>query len=106
MMSVTSSLSPIGAAASVSLSRNKSERGHAADSRSQSQRRLSREAPRVVKLKDWNGATCSHRPQNAVALAWFANAAMHDRIEEYARRSDAMATAVWAVPCEQLRAGF
>jgi hypothetical protein len=59
------------------------------------QLRLSREAPRVVKLNDWNGATRSHGPQNAVALAWFANAAMHERIEEYARRSDAMATAVW-----------
>jgi hypothetical protein len=58
------------------------------------QRRLSREAPRVVKLKDWNGATRSHRPLNPVALAWFANAAMHDRIEEYARRSDAMATPI------------
>jgi hypothetical protein len=50
--------------------------------------RLSREAPRVVKLKDWNGTTRSHRPRNAVALAWSANAAMHHRIEEYARRSD------------------
>jgi hypothetical protein len=60
----------------------------------------------VVKLKDWNGATRSHRPQNAVALAWSVNAAMHDRIEEYARRSDVMATAVWGGTMRALRADF
>ena len=60
----------------------------------------------MVRLKDWNGATRSHRPQNAVALAWSANAAMDDRIEEY---STPGAATRWrlrfgAVPCEQLRA--
>jgi len=87
---------------------NKSDMDRAAGSRSQSLGRLSREAPRVVKLKDWNGATRSHRPQNAVALAWSANAAMHGRIEEY---STLGAATRWrlrfgAVPCEQLRADF
>jgi hypothetical protein len=33
------------------------------------QRRLSREARRVVRLKDWSGATRSHPLKNAVALA-------------------------------------
>jgi hypothetical protein len=58
-------------------------------------RRLSREASRVVKLEDWNGATRLHRPPNAVALAWSANAAMHDRTEKY---STPDAATRWRLP--------
>jgi hypothetical protein len=38
------------------------------DSRSQSQRRLSRETPRVLKLKDWNGATGHTGPKTQSPL--------------------------------------
>ena len=72
------------------------------------QRRLSREAPRVVKLEGWNGATRSHPLQNAVALVRSANAAMHGRIKEY---STPDAATRWrllfgAVSRAQLRDGF
>src|SRR5260370_1129122 len=40
-------------------------------------RRLSREAHYVVRLRDSNGATRSHWPQNAVALALLARTACH-----------------------------
>jgi hypothetical protein len=37
----------------------------------------SREAPRVVKRRDLNGATRPHRLENAVALTWFVRIAHH-----------------------------
>src|SRR6266446_6570387 len=40
-------------------------------------RRLSREASGVIKVRGSNGATRSHRPENAVALASFGRTVRH-----------------------------